>query len=99
MHSCEVVYKDILKRLTVENSFWERCNAVGCCEAYRAPQKLLLHHQCLFLEGGSGIATSIFAHQGGQYFDYGLKSMHSPWIIQFARPKIIHTLLTLIFRR
>ena len=30
MHICEVVYKEILKRLTVQNSFQEQCIVVGC---------------------------------------------------------------------
>ena len=34
MHSCEIVYKDILNRLSVENSIQEVCEAVHWCEAY-----------------------------------------------------------------
>ena len=36
--------------------------------------------------GGSGIVTNNIANKGGQYFDYGLLPLHSPWIIQDARP-------------
>jgi len=34
MDSCEVVYKNILKRLTIENSIEEPHKAVCCCEAH-----------------------------------------------------------------
>jgi len=87
MHCCEVVYKDMLKRLNVTNSISERCQAVSWCEAYWAPQKLLPLRWRSVLGGSSGIVISIFAHKGGQYFEHGLMSMHSHWIMQVARPK------------
>jgi len=34
MHICKVEYKDILRRLTMNNSISEHCSAVGCCIAY-----------------------------------------------------------------
>jgi len=54
-----------------------------------SPTKLLLLLWHLFLGGGSGNFTSILAHHGGKYFDYGLILMHSPWIMHVAWPKII----------
>jgi len=38
------------------------------------------------------------AYKGGQYFDYGYRPYHSPWIIKDATHKIVDALLTLIFR-
>jgi len=52
-----------------------------------------------FLGGGSDITTSILAHKGGRYIDYGLMPMHSALSVHDARPKIVDALLTLIFRR
>jgi len=49
------------------------------------------------LDGGSDIVSVTFAHNDSQYFDYGLMSLHSPLIIQDARPQVIDAPLTLIF--
>jgi len=95
MHCCEVVYKDILKRKTIINSIEERRKVFCFIGAYWAPQKLLLLCWHWFLGGSSRIVTSILAHQGGQYFDYGLLPMNSPWIMQIAQPKIVDTPLML----
>jgi len=46
---------------------------------------------------GSGIVTKNSANDSGQYFDYGLLPLHSPWIMQDARTMIILTPLTLSF--
>jgi len=62
-------------------------------------QKSLTLRWCLFLGGSSDVVTSIFAYKGGQYCDYGCMLLHSPWIIQDARWKIVDAPLTLIFRR
>jgi len=56
-------------------------------------------HWCSFLGGGCDIVTSIFAHKGGQYIDYGLKPMHSGLSVHDVRPKIVDAVLTLIPRR
>jgi len=48
--------------------------------------------------GGSGIITNNVANKGGQYFDYGLLPLHSPWIMQDARIKIVDPPLMLISR-
>jgi len=42
---------------------------------------------------------SNFAHKEGQYIDYGLMSLQSPWKIQDANRRIIDTRLTRIFCR
>jgi len=41
----------------------------------------------------------IFAHKGGQYFDYSLMSLHSTMINQDARTKIVDAALMIIFWR
>jgi len=46
--------------------------------------------------GGSGIVTNIIGNTGGHNFDYGLLLLHSPWIMQDTKPKIIDASLTLI---
>jgi len=61
-------------------------------------QKLLMVCWRSFFGGCSDIITTIFAHKGGQYCDYGLMLLHSPMIIWDARPNIIDDLLTLISR-
>jgi len=98
MDSCDVVDEDILKRQNVKNSIYERRTAVRCCGAYCAPETLLPRYWHILLGGGSSIVTSIFAYQGCQYFDYGLMEMHSHWIMQIRRPKIIHAPLRNICR-
>jgi len=95
MLSCEVVYKDRLQRLTGEKWINDWTKPVRFCEAYWAQKELLLLHWCVFWEGGSGILTSVFTDEGGQYFDYKLILMHSPWIKEVARKEIIDTPLTL----
>jgi len=97
MHSCEVEYKDMLKRLTVRNSVLVWCKAVHCSEASRAPHELLPHRWRICLSS-SGIVTSNVAHKGCQYFDYGLIPMHHHWIMQVAGPKIVDAALTLMCR-
>jgi len=94
MLSCEVVYRVILTRLTFKNSIYEWRKVFHWCEAYWAPQKLLPLRWHLFVGGGSRIVTGIFAHKGGLYVEYGCMSMHSPWILQVAWPKIIDAPLT-----
>jgi len=59
-------------------------------------QKLLTLCWRSFLRGGSHIVTSVSAHTGGRYIDYGLVSMHSALSVPDARPKIIDAPLTLI---
>jgi len=49
-----------------------------------------------FVGGSSNIITSIFAHTGNQYCNYGLTSVRNPVIIHRARPGIVHTPLMLI---
>jgi len=39
----------------------------------------------------------IFVDEGGQYFCYNLKYPCNAWIIQYARPKIVASLLMLNF--
>jgi len=51
------------------------------------------------LGGGSSIVTSIFAHAGCHYFDYGLMPMRSHWIMQDAGPEIVDAPLMLIFMK
>jgi len=43
--------------------------------------------------------TTIFAYDGGHRIGYAIKSLHSAWIIQDARPIIVDTLGTFIFTR
>jgi len=45
------------------------------------------------------MVSSILAHKGGQCFDNGSRAMYSALTVQDGRPKIVDTLLTLIFRR
>jgi len=58
-------------------------------------QTSLMLEWCSILGGGSDIISSIFAHKGGQYYDYGLKPLHSAVIIHDARQKIVQAPLTL----
>jgi len=51
------------------------------------------------IEGGRGIVTNNITNIGSQYFNYGSMLLHSPWIMQDARPWIVDAALTLIFRR
>jgi len=74
-----------------------RCIAVWLSKMQA--QKSLTPRWRLFLGGSSLISTTIFAYKGGQYCNYGSMPLHSHWIIQNARPKIIDAPLTLIFRR
>jgi len=62
-------------------------------------QKLLKLCWHSFLDGGSDIITSISAHNGGQYIEYGLTPIHSVLSVPDATPKIIDAPLTLIVRR
>jgi len=50
------------------------------------------------LGGSSNIVTIIFTHKGGQYWNYGVMSLHNPVIIQDTRPTIFGALLRLISR-
>jgi len=61
-------------------------------------QKLLMLRWLTFLGGSSDIVTSIFADNGGQYYDYGSMPLHSAWIIQDTWPKIVDAPLTLRWR-
>jgi len=56
-------------------------------------QKSLTLHWHSLLGGGGNIVTSMFAHRGGQYIDYGLKPKRSTLSIHDARSGIIDTLL------
>jgi len=56
----------------------------------------MLHSQS-FLDGGSDIICIIFAEKGSQYNHYVTLSMNSPGMIHVASPKIVDSLLTLIF--
>jgi hypothetical protein len=50
--------------------------------------------------GGDPIMRpTIFPHNGGHHIGYAIQSLHSPWINQDAKPKIIDTLLTPICQR
>ena len=62
-------------------------------------QKFLTLRGRSFLRAGSDIITSIVAHKGGRYIDYGLMSMHSTLSVHDAKPKFVDAPLTLIFRR
>jgi hypothetical protein len=42
---------------------------------------------------------TVFAHNGGHHIGYTIQSLHSPWIIQDARPIIVDPPLTLIISR
>jgi hypothetical protein len=50
-------------------------------------------------EGNNNIVTSIFAFRDGQYIDYRLTQLKSPFIIDDTRTKILDALLMLIFMR
>jgi len=50
----------------------------------------------MLILGGSGIVTNNIANTGGQYFDYGLLPLHSPWIMHDPRPSIDDAPLILI---
>jgi len=52
-----------------------------------------------FLGGASDLITAIFAHEGGQNFDYSLISSHSCLIIHEASTENVDTQVTLIFER
>ena len=43
--------------------------------------------------------TTVFAYDGGHRIGYATKSLHTAWIFQDARPIIIDTAGTHIFRR
>jgi len=58
---------------------------------------LMLHRRSVLGHSSDGVAT-IFALQGGRYFDYGLMSLHSPWILPDTRSKFVDALLTLIIK-
>jgi len=51
---------------------------------------------CSFLEGTSDIIGRIFAHNSSQNCDYRWMLLHSPVIVEDARPQFIHAPLTLI---
>jgi len=61
-------------------------------------QKLLTLCWHSFLGGSCNIVTTIFAHKGSQYYNYGLMSLHSQVIIQDARHTIVDPPLRLISR-
>jgi len=65
---------------------------------YLQEQKSLTLLSHSFLGGGSDIVSSCFAYKGGQYINYGLMSLHIPWIVQDKRPKLVDDRLTLIVR-
>jgi len=44
---------------------------------------------CSFVAGSNNIVSSIFAHNGRQYYDYGQMPFQSPVNIQDARPEIV----------
>jgi hypothetical protein len=54
---------------------------------------------CSFLGGDSDLRTTVYAHNGGHCTGYAIKSLHSTWINQEARPIIIGAPLTLIFKK
>jgi len=99
MHICVVVYKNVLERLTVNNSISVQHNAVCCCVGYSTSTKTVDALLTLSLGGSSDIVTSIFAYKGGHSFYFGSKPTHSPLIMQDAVPEIVDALLTLNFRR
>jgi len=64
-----------------------------CCIAIWRPkipvQKLLMLRWQSCLDGTRDIIVSIFAHEGGEQFSYGLTPLYSVSIIQDARPEIL----------
>jgi len=62
-------------------------------------QHLLMLRGCSFLGCGSDIVHSIFANNGGCYYDFVLPLFHGRYIIQDARPSIVDNPLIIIFRR
>jgi hypothetical protein len=40
---------------------------------------------------------TIFAYNGGHHIGYGIKSFHSPWIVQNARQIVVDAQLMIIF--
>jgi len=65
---------------------------------YLQDQQSSMLHWHSFLEAGSNILTRFFAYKGGQYIDYGLMSLHSPWGVQDERRKIFDAPVSLIFK-
>jgi len=59
-------------------------------------QKSFILLCCSFLRGSSDIVTSICPNKAGQYCDFGLIPLHSPAIIQDARPDILDAPLMFI---
>jgi len=55
-------------------------------------------HWCSLLAGNCNIITTTFAHKGGQYWHYVLMLVHSPVIMDDARPKIIDAWLMFMSR-
>jgi len=62
-------------------------------------QKLLILHWQWFLGGCSDIVTSNFAYKDCQYDDSACMQLHSLWIVQDAKPKMVDAPLMLIFKR
>jgi len=58
---------------------------------------LMLHWRKL-LRGDSDMRTTVFAHNGGHYIGYAIKSLPIPWIIQNETPIMVNCPLTLIFK-
>jgi len=75
------------------------CSCTALELSKRHDQKSLTLRWSSFSGGTSVLDTSIFAYKGGQYYHYGSMPLHSPWIMQDARPIIVDALLTLMFRR
>jgi len=53
----------------------------------------------LLLNDSNHFLAIIFAHTGGQYIEFGLMLLNSPWIIQDVSPKIVEAQLTFLFKR
>jgi len=62
-------------------------------------QKSLMFNWHSFSGGGSDIVETIFAHKGSKHYDYSLISLHSSLYMQYSRPNIIATALTVICGR
>jgi len=61
-------------------------------------QKSFMLCWCLVSGGNCSIATTIFACKGDWYFEYGLTPLHSVWIFQKGKAKIVDAPLMLHWR-
>ena len=93
-----ILSKLFLPRTAADSSIMGQCRRTTLASSKMQCQKSLTLCWCSFLgQTGDGVAI-IFAYKCGRQFDDSSMSPRSPCIFHDARPKVVDSPLTLVFR-